>query len=416
MSTFLLRNKAYFISMNFFFLLITNFISSLGDYIYQVGIIVYLYTETDSAAVIGGYFIIQFTSSLILSPIIGTFIDRLDKKNILLYTNIIRAVAVGVLLLHISTFTIYFVAIILGINEEAFGATQNSIIPEIVSKNQTMKANSLISAFDSVNMIIGPALAGILISIFGINGSIIINIVSFLFAAILALFIKLKQNNLMKDTVLKKNFWNELKDGLFIIIKNSLVKEVILIWGLLLIGIGATGSLLIFLLSDYMKLPSDSYGWAMTAEGMGIVFGSLIILKYKDKFTFQKLIKSGLIIIGVSLTAIAITSNLIVVLIAYCFTGLSAAAAPLGLRSTLQTRLPKEILGRVFMSVRFIVTSLRVFSVIAATILISYVNLRVIYVIAALVILLAGMVSFIVKLDKREDPLLFGKIQNSKAN
>ncbi len=68
------------------------------------------------------------------------------------------------------------------------------------------------------------------------------------------------------------------------------------------------------------------------------------------------------------------------------------------------------------MSVRFIVTSLRVFSVIAATILISYVNLRVIYVIAALVILLAGMVSFIVKLDKREDPLLFGKIQNSKAN
>lgn len=415
MNPILSRNKSYFISSNFFYIFIANFISSLGDYIYQVGIIVYLYNETKSAPIIGGYFIIQFVSSLALTPIIGTLIDRWNKKYILLFTNIIRAVALGLLLINTSTVIIYIVAVAIGVNEEIFGATQNSIIPEIVEDKQVIKANSLISTSDSINMIIGPALAGILISTFEIYGSIITNAISFLFASLFILFIKMETNILDEDKTQNGSFLTELKDGFLFIVKNSLVKRIILIWGLLLIGVGATGALVIFLLSDYLKLPSDSYGWAMTAEGLGIVLGSLMILKFKDKFTFTKLIRLGLLLIGGSLTIISISNNYYILIIFYCFAGLGASAAPLGLRSTLQTQLPKKILGRVFMSVRFIVTSLRTFSIAGATLLVNYINLKIVFFALSIIIIFAFLLSLLFKFENVENVPFDENIKSSTS-
>ena len=63
--------------------------SSLGDYIYDIAIIVYLYQETGSSLVLGSFFIFQFVPTLIFTPFIGTLIDKLDQKQIIIFTNII---------------------------------------------------------------------------------------------------------------------------------------------------------------------------------------------------------------------------------------------------------------------------------------------------------------------------------------
>ena len=53
------------LTKNFIFFLISNTISSLGDYIYDIAIIVYLYQETGSSLVLGSFFIFQFVPTLI---------------------------------------------------------------------------------------------------------------------------------------------------------------------------------------------------------------------------------------------------------------------------------------------------------------------------------------------------------------
>ena len=236
------RENSIFISNNFFFLWIATTISAFGDYIYQVAIVVHLYKITGSPTIIGGYFLFQFIPSLILTPIVGTLIDHWNKKHILIYTNIIRALAVGFLFIHLSTKTIYITAVVLGIIGEMFGATKNSIIPQLTKNNEVIRANSLITAADSVTMIIGPVIGSVLIAVTGIYGSISINAITFVMAAILMFFIKFDR---CKNPSSKKEFFKEMKEGLQVVTKNTLVKRIILIWGLLLTGIGPTGSLLI---------------------------------------------------------------------------------------------------------------------------------------------------------------------------
>lgn len=192
------------LTKNFIFFLISNTISSLGDYIYDIAIIVYLYQETGSSLVLGSFFIFQFVPTLIFTPFIGTLIDKLDKKKIIIFTNILRGLTLITLLFNISTQTIFLTTLILGICDELNRATNNSIIPQVVETNQITKANSILSILDSSTMIIGPIIASFLLSTTSINGSIIINALSFLLSGIIISLIKI---NNIHITIKKENFF-----------------------------------------------------------------------------------------------------------------------------------------------------------------------------------------------------------------
>ncbi|MNI72253.1 hypothetical protein D3C73_1281820 [compost metagenome] len=137
------------------------------------------------------------------------------------------------------------------------------------------------------------------------------------------------------------------------------------------------------MLSDYMHLPTESYGWIMTAEGIGLVIGSVLIIRKKKPYHHYDLIVVGMILLGVSLMITSFADNLFVVLGAYLLVGLGAASAPNGIRTTLQTELPVEILGRVFTTTRFIINTLRTLSIAIASILSKFMSLRIIFFIAA---------------------------------
>ncbi|QQZ63855.1 MFS transporter [Paenibacillus sonchi] len=373
------------ISKNTVCMFLTYFFSSLGAYIFDIGIIVELYKISGSTIAVGGFFIVQFIPSLILTPIAGALIDRLNQKYILLFVNILRGAAVALLLVHLSIETIYIVAVILGICDETSSSTISSIIPQTTPSEDISKINSVLSTTDSVNMIFGPAIAGLLITLAGINGSISAVIFTFILAGLMILFIEYKYEKAVIEK--SKHFITEIKEGLEIVTKSKLVKKIILIWGFLLIGIGATGSLIVIMLSDYMHLPTESYGWIMTAEGIGLVIGSVLIIRKKKPYHHYDLIVVGMILLGVSLMITSFADNLFVVLGAYLLVGLGAASAPNGIRTTLQTELPKEILGRVFTTTRFIINTLRTLSIAIASILSKFMSLRIIFFIAACFIL-----------------------------
>ncbi|WP_315069420.1 MFS transporter [uncultured Clostridium sp.] len=378
---------------NFTFFIISNTISSLGDYIYDIAIVVYLYKLTGSSIVLGGFFIFQFIPTLIFTPFIGTLIDKLDKKKIIIFTNLLRALILIILLLYISTPTIFLTTLVLGICDELNRATNNAIIPQVVNTNKITKANSILSALDSSTMIVGPIIASFLMSTTEISGSIIANALSFLLAGII---MKLTKINNINVNIKKENFFYEVKRGLRVIFQDIFVKNIIIIWGLLLIGVGITGSLIVILITDYMGLPSASYGWLTAAEGAGMAIGSLIIIRNKNTSNVR-LIVYGLTFLGIGTLITALSSNITLVIFAYLIIGLGASTAPVGIRSLLQTNIPKDMIGRVFTSVRFVVTSLRTLSISIFSVLAGYINLRLIFIIAAFMMFLSSFIALCVK-------------------
>lgn len=379
-------------SKNFLFFAMSNTISSLGDYIYDIGIIVYLYKVTGSPLLIGSFFILQFLPSLIFTILAGGIADKINKKHILIFSNIVRAFVLIFLFLNVSPPFILVSSIILGICDELSRSTSHASITHLLRKEEITRGNSILSALDSTTMIIGPIIAGLLISIAGIRGSILINLISFLLSATMMIIIKFNINPVSENKNHPK-FVQEVKEGLLFINKSSLVKRILLVWGLLMMGVGISGSLIIILITDYMNLNSSTYGWIGAAQGIGIFCGSLIIMKKNNNIPHPVLIKQGLLFIGLGILFISFIDNFLLLLVSYVAIGIGSACAPIGIRSFLQVNIPNNFLGRVFLTVRFIVTSLRTMTIATASILAEFVNLRAIFFAAAAFIILASLIS-----------------------
>ena len=120
------------------------------------------------------------------------------------------------------------------------------------------------------------------------------------------------------------------------------------------------------------------------------------IIKNKNINTFNLTIY-GLFFLGIGTLITALSSNIIIVIFAYLIIGFGASTAPIGIRSLLQINISKNMIGRVFTSVRFIVTSLRTLSISIFSVLAGYINLRFIFVIAASIIFLSSFIALSVK-------------------
>ena len=141
-----------------------------------------------------------------------------------------------------------------------------------------------------------------------------------------------------------------------------------------------------------MGLPYASYGWLTAAEGAGIAISSLFIIKKKNINTVNLTIY-GLFFLGIGTLITALSSNIIIVIFAYLIIGFGASTAPIGIRSLLQINISKNMIGRVFTSVRFIVTSLRTLSISIFSVLAGYINLRFIFIIDASIIFLSSFIA-----------------------
>jgi acyl-[acyl-carrier-protein]-phospholipid O-acyltransferase/long-chain-fatty-acid--[acyl-carrier-protein] ligase len=153
-------------SLNF-----TQFFGVINDNLYKL-LMVFLLIETlgkDHAAAIlsaaGAVYVIPF---LIFSSSAGILADKLSKQKLII---ILKGTEVGIMLLAIgafalkSTFGCYGLLFLLATHSAMFGPSKYGIIPEIVSKEYVSRANSLITAFTYVAIILGTFLASFLTDI-----------------------------------------------------------------------------------------------------------------------------------------------------------------------------------------------------------------------------------------------------------
>lgn len=178
---------------NFRFMWLGQIISLLGDWFNLIASAALIALLTQSGVAIGGLFVVRMLAPFIVSPIAGVVADRYNRKQILIFTDISRAITVlGFLFIRDASqiWLLYaLTAIQLGISGFFF-PTRNAILPDIVSHPELGAANALSSATWSVMLAFGAALGGIVAGTWGIYPSFIIDSLTFLISAIFIVQIK----------------------------------------------------------------------------------------------------------------------------------------------------------------------------------------------------------------------------------
>ncbi len=166
----------------------SQLISQIGDGISKLALLWFVYAVTGSplkTSVIG---LLQTIPPIVLGPIIGVYVDRLPKKLLLISSDVLRAVLIGLIpcLIPVESFTVsvlYLLVLLHAIATAVFGPAMTAAIPTFVPKKQFTAANALLQGTTSLGIIFGPALSGLGIAEYGSQEVLCINAATYLISA-----------------------------------------------------------------------------------------------------------------------------------------------------------------------------------------------------------------------------------------
>lgn len=170
-------------------LLVGEFVSSIGDWLYLVAILILVYGVTEDPFVLGLVGAARVLPYLLLSIPAGIVADRFDRRLVLLSTDIARGVLMLVIAAIVALDGPIWLVIALAIGGTCFatffGPAIGAYLPSLVSDEaQLGPANSAWSTLDNLAFMIGPAVAGILIATGGLVVAFLLNAASFAIIAV----------------------------------------------------------------------------------------------------------------------------------------------------------------------------------------------------------------------------------------
>lgn len=150
-----LRNK------RFRALWLSQFVSGLGDWL-VVGLLIPLVTTLSggSSFAVAGIMIAKIIPSLLFSSVIGSFVDRFDRRRLMIGCDLVRALLTLLLLFTSSLALIYLVVLLMEIASLFFSPARNALIPRIVATDEVAVANGLAYTTQQASMLIGLTMSG----------------------------------------------------------------------------------------------------------------------------------------------------------------------------------------------------------------------------------------------------------------
>ncbi len=180
-------------SRDFTMVVIGQIISLFGNAVLRFALPLYLLNETRSAALFGVVSACSFIPMIILSPIGGIVADRVNKRNIMVVLDFCTAALALVYTLlvgkiDLTALTIVTLIILYGI-QGAYSPSVQASIPALVSDEQLIPANSVITLVNSLSSLIGPVIGGAVFGFWGIKPVLEMGVICFFVSAVMEIFI-----------------------------------------------------------------------------------------------------------------------------------------------------------------------------------------------------------------------------------
>ena len=344
---------------NYLFYLLGQLISRFGDSIDTIAYGWMVYEVTGRTSLMALLFGINAIPTILFQPIAGVIISYKKKKNVLFICNFGRAVVVTItaLMFLSGTLRTYHLFIFTFINStfEAFQSPASvSTLPLILDKELFSYGMSLSSTLSRVVELVGLAIASGIIGLIGISGGMIINALSFYLCGVFMLLVKYRNEKLQKQPLELKGYFHDLKDGFNYMTKTKVILSICLFgafFGVLLLPFN---TLNIAFIGDELKLSPNAVGVANFALTIGMILGSLIFPKLKEKFKGINVFVSCGILFGIcyfSFPLLKISANIsityiLLALLCILF-GLTAGVLMTLINVAFMECIKEEFLGRV---------------------------------------------------------------------
>ncbi len=328
--------------------------SQIGEGLNKVALLWFVYELTGSAMKMTMVGLLQTIPPLILGPLVGVYLDRMPKKPVMVWVDILRAL----LTLLIPTFYawdmlsitgLYALIFLTSVVSTIFGPALVSAVPLLVRPSELMSANALIQGTNNIGMLLGPAISGVMIALINAENVLFVNSATFLVSALCLVPIRFAPW-VARAKEQSASVWQELTVGFrFIFGRQSMVLTLVIISSLYNLGVSAFVFILPVYAKDFLQVGPVQLGWLWSALGVGMLAAS-IWLAWKKQSDIQerlRIVVSGMTVGGLAVCSLSLLETpLIAAGIVIVVGGSTAVLNPI-IWALVQEVTPEHLIGRV---------------------------------------------------------------------
>jgi MFS family permease len=275
---------------NYALLWFGGFVSNLGDFVLFVGLPYEIYRLTGSTLATAGMVLSFLVPNILLGSVAGVFVDRWDRRRLMVTVNLLQAVSLLPLLLvsSLGLWVIYAVLLVESSVSQLFNPAQVALMPSLLAggEEELLTANALSGVGRHLSRLIGPAIGGVVVAIGGLSAVTVVDSASFVVSAGMLALIHSRvaprhaMDSLEHETLSAwRRLVGEWRAGLRVVLGQPVLRALLVFASITAIGEGLTSAL--FVVWVVGPLHSDSTGWGLvlSTQAIGGLAGALVIAR-----------------------------------------------------------------------------------------------------------------------------------------
>ena len=335
-----------------------GFISIMGDMVLNVALPFFVYQVSGSTLATAVMVAAELLPRLLFGSIAGVFVDRWDRKKVMVVTSLSQGLVILPLFLVQSAETLWIVYVISFLQVTFaifFGPAENALLPLLVPEDQLIQANSLNALNNNFARLIGPPLGGGILALWGLTGVVLLDSLTFLIAGLMILSIRqsgraapLQETDVHAGGSSWRRFWKEWAEGMEIVRKDRVVAVLFLTVVMLNFGgimIDPLGAAYII---DVVKSSAEIFGLLIAVQAVGGILGGLVAGRVAERISAARLYGWAEIVLGVILILRYNIPELPILFVMTLLVGFPAALGMAALETLFQRNVPNTHLGRIY--------------------------------------------------------------------
>ncbi|WP_226672025.1 MFS transporter [Rossellomorea aquimaris] len=397
---------------SFITLMTAQAISGLGDWLSIVAIITLVGLKWEATPMQMSLIILSLALPMaLLGPVTGTIADRMERKTLMVFSDVVRGVLILLLTLATNVWMVYGCLFLTGMFSSVFIPAKNGKLKELVPDEHIKGAMSLSSTIDSGTKVIGPLVSGILVSLIGTYNVFYLDSATFFLSAIL-IFMLPKAVKEVEAEVEKRDgpsFKEEIKVGFTFIKKSSFLLYGLFLLGVSLLILQLSDSQFIVLLRQLTDVSPNLLGYLVASAGVGMLLTGIYLSKKTDYNAFVYMC-IGVLGIGMGfgsmgvLTHFDLSLSMVWVPALGLMAGASAGLVFIPFQAATQEKTPVHMTGRVFGVVNSTTTTATIVGPLAGGALATIIGIIPSFIVTGSLLIVLFFISIAVKNKVEEEP------------
>jgi MFS family permease len=332
----------------FRWLWLASMVSNIGTWMQGVGAQWFLVHAAHAAILVSLVQTADMLPDVLFGMIGGVLADILDRRRLLIVVQVGMVIATALLAAltiagKMTPALLLMFTFVIGIGSVVGIPAYQSLVPELVPRDQIPAAAQLSSININLARAIGPAIAGILITSVGVGGVFALDVATFLVYGLAAALWRPGANI---STQIPEHFSSALRAGGRYVRYAPVVRRILFRTALFLVPASALWALLPLVASRRLELGSTGYGLLLAALGAGAITGAAVLARARARLSSNSLIGLTGAVFAVALASVILVRSTPVVFIVLILAGMAWVGMLATVNTLLQLFLPSWVRAR----------------------------------------------------------------------